>query len=961
MKQHACISTCLLAAILMSMVALCAAAQSPNTASLIIDVADESGGFVPGASVAVFNEMTGARRDAVTAASGSVTVAALPVSGRYRVVVAKPGFADRAVTDIVFRAGEAAQLHVKLLVAGAESSVEVFGTAAGVSNSAELGARLDSAQIDETPVLGRKVSFLPLLSGAFRNAKGTGDLFMNSVFFVTGAGGRRQTDFVVDGATGDEPWGRQTMFSTIPVGAIQEMSVKSRAFSAEFGWTSSTAVNVVTKSGSNVTHGEGLFLGRPGGWQARSFGSTSITPPDIPDSLRQASFALGGPVVRDATHYFVAGDITQQDRTATITSPLLVTAPAAYVPYKGNYRQGLLDARVDQRLNSSNSAMVRFNLDRFYDNNPQDAISGNVLPSAGRKFSRHAFSIQANETAVLSPVLLNELRFVYQNADPVTAFDPLTPTTQFTRAGALPFTSGESRYAHVFSRELQIANTLSWSTGRHYVRLGGNLTRNSSGGDGTEFGSAYVLGQFTVNSATTAVPAQLTLADITRYTQSFNFGSGTYVLNQWLYALFIQDSYRVRRDLTVDLGLRYDRQTFSDGKKNFAPRAGFGWNPGGNSRTSVRGGYGVYYTEMRANIDANFTLGGPTGIFTYVATPGQTGFPSCLTCTPVSYNQNAAASTLPPRNITIRPGIASYYSQFFNIAALSGYANATFVNPKSRVASIGVEQKVAGNLFVAADYVRQHWTGLDETTDLNAPSVFVRTAPGQLRTAAAADATRPITPVNGGFRSINVVENLGVADYNGLQTTVRWQTPRAFVSVSYTLSKATNTTEPDGNGAGPNDFNQLTAAWEKAPSVLDQRHRAVFNASYRFKWGLTAGTMTQAASAKPFNPTTGVDNNGDGNNNDRPVINGRIASRYSFRGTATSDVAVFIEKHISVRERSIVLRAESFNSLNHFNVLGRNGTYGDTGTPLQTFGSPTPGLSSIDPSRMIQLQARFVW
>src|SRR5581483_831818 len=171
---------------------------------------------------------------------------------------------------------------------------------------------------------------------------------------------------------------------------------------------------------------------------------------------------------------------------------------------------------------------------------------------------------------------------------------------------------------------------------------------------------------------------------------------------------------------------------------------------------------------------------------------------------------------------------------------LPGYAGATFVNPKSQVGSIGIEREVLSRFFVAADYVKQHWTGLDRTVDLNAPSLFVRTAPGQVRSVAAADATRLIVPVNGGFRQINVVENLGVADYDGLQTTARWQNPRVFLSISYTLSKATNTTEPDGNAAGPNDFNQLGEE-ERGPSILDQRHRAVVVFSYRLPYNLTAG------------------------------------------------------------------------------------------------------------------------
>jgi hypothetical protein len=362
---------------------------------------------------------------------------------------------------------------------------------------------------------------------------------------------------------------------------------------------------------------------------------------------------------------------------------------------------------------------------------------------------------------------------------------------------------------------------------------------------------------------------------------------------------------------------------------------------------------------LRANVDANFTLGGPQGIFTYTAAPGQAGFPACLTCTPVPYDQNAALATLPARNITIRPGMASFYSQFFDISKLAGYPDATFVNPRSQVGSIGIERELVPRLFVSADYVKQHWDGLDRTVDLNAPSFFGRSAPGQVRSVAAADATRSIVPVNGGFRQINVVENLGVADYDGLQTMLRWQSERVFLSVSYTLSKATNTTEPDGNGAGQNDFNQLGEE-ERGPSLLDQRHRGVVTFTYRLPYDVTAGTVVQLASARPFNATTGVDNNGDGNNNDRPVIDGAVVSRYAFRGTPTSDTSVFGNWTLRLAgQQSVTVRGEIFNLFNHANVLGRNGTYGDTVTPLASFGQASPGLANIDPGRMVQLLVRF--
>src|SRR5204862_6206495 len=153
----------------------------------------------------------------------------------------------------------------KLLVGSEKAEVTVYGTAEGVRADPQIGRRLDGPQIDEVPILGRKVTTLPLLNAAFRQAKGTGDLFVNSTYFVTGVGGRRQTTVTLDGANNDEAWGRQTAIATVPLGAVQEMTVLSNAFSSEFGWTSGPALNIVTKSGGNGFRGEGLFMSRPGG------------------------------------------------------------------------------------------------------------------------------------------------------------------------------------------------------------------------------------------------------------------------------------------------------------------------------------------------------------------------------------------------------------------------------------------------------------------------------------------------------------------------------------------------------------------------------------------------------------------------------------------------------------------------------------------------------------------------
>ena len=127
--------------------------------------------------------------------------------------------------------------------------------------------------------------------------------------------------------------------------------------------------------------------------------------------------------------------------------------------------------------------------------------------------------------------------------------------------------------------------------------------------------------------------------------------------------------------------------------------------------------------------------------------------------------------------------------------------------------------------------------------------------------------------------------------------------------------------------------------------------------------------MAQLASARPFNSVTGVDNNGDGANNDRPVVDGVVIGKSTFRGTGTQDVGMFLEGRIKGAGRTILLRLEGFNLFNHGNILGRaQTTYGDLATVNSTFaqlvsaGTATnaiPALANIDPPRMFQFQVRF--
>ena len=164
----------------------------------------------------------------------------------------------------------------------------------------------------------------------------------------------------------------------------------------------------------------------------------------------------------------------------------------------------------------------------------------------------------------------------------------------------------------------------------------------------------------------------------------------------------MQDSIHLRRDLTVDLGLRYDRQTLTDATKDFAPRVGFGWHPEGAIRAvDSRRLRHVLHADSGPILVAGYLVNGLDGLTTYTATPGQFGFPTCLTgsCLPLAFDpKTLPASQLPARDITIGAGRRSFYETQFakyglNFDQLPNYPD-KLVNPRSQVVSIGAEHEV---------------------------------------------------------------------------------------------------------------------------------------------------------------------------------------------------------------------------------------------------------------------------
>ncbi len=965
-------------------VTLSARGQTPDTAVISGTVLDQSQAAVSGVQVTVVNTLSGLERSAYTDTSGKFSVGGLPLSGAYNITANKQGFSPASLSNITLVAGTRADIRLRLNAAGGQTEITVTGVLGGVrSDEPQLGDRLGSRQMEEIPLPNRKITYVPLLNAANRPAINQGDVFMNQNLFTTNGAGRRQTWFEIDGSNGIDLSGRQTIFTNIPLAAVQEMTILENAFSAQYGGSTGSVVNIITKSGGNSFHGELLQLVRPSATEAALSGFTPASAANgndlTNDTVAQTALSISGPLGKNKrTQFFAAGEHTLENRASPVTSPI---APGNFI---GHYRGWLGFLRLDYQINGTNNLFFRSDVDGFRDTNPNGTVGGNSLPTVDRVFKRRTYSEELGETATLSPTLINNVRVQFQLASPITQFAPVVYGTQYVVPVSTggTFTSGTSQSALLLNRQYELDDTVSSVRGAHQIRFGADVIVAHSGGNSKEFGGPISLGQFLYK--TCAQPLSFcessiylqNIGNVQSYTQSY--GNATYTVNDALWALFVQDDFRVRPDLTINLGLRYEQQTFTDSRKDFAPRAGFAYNWHGDGKTVIRGGFGVYYSQIVDNSQANYTLTGPTGVLNYTATPGQIGFPSSVSAAPLQ--AFPAGAIAPLRSLYVRPGEAAYLNQFLPASTLAAYPN-ELLNPYSEQWSFGVERQLKPDWVLSADYIGSRTLKINRPLDVDPPSPFIRTAPGQIRSAQAANCSRPYwiwwygqhgltcnakhaTNPQPPYGVIQADVNDGYSSYNALDVNLSHRfSNRASMLASYVWSHAIDNVDPDIPNQNPNDPN-FTGRVENASAIFDQRHRFVLSGVLVAPLNISMGGVATLGSGLPYNFVTGTANSGDtGATTDRPVINGVVVGRNAGRGEPIYDVSPFIERPFSLgsERRLLILRAEAFNVFNHPNFVGYSGTYGNGAVPGPGFGQPLAGITNQLPARSMQFQARFTF
>ncbi len=828
--------------------------------------------------------------------------------GTYELRAELPGFAAFVRTGLVLTIGQDAEVEVKLALAS--QTEEVVVTAAAPLVDATSNAL-------GTTVTKQQLDDLPL-SG--RDFAGLANLAPG----VTGVGGgginaggqlSRNNSILIDGANTDDN-GISDQRGSLSLETVREYVVYTNQFSAEYGQASGAIVNVVTRAGTNAIDGRLFAFQRNDSFDAQDPFSKAQGSGKAPFSEYRAGGYLGGPILRDRLHYFASYERFANSATSVVTSPL-VPVDDREQPRDADRDQFF--ARVDYQLNRANSLSARYRLD--------DALTkglgiGGLNPrERGYDQTGRFQDSTLAHTAVLSSRAVNELRVLYGRskrwysvdgyADP-SSVSISRPSINLGKASNMPQGWNTKRY--------QFTNSLGYSLGRHELKAGVDVQIDRT--------PVWFLGNKD-GTFTFRTDAPYDAADPATHPIQFTRTTGDWFDDRRneMYTAFVQDSWRVHDRLTVNLGLRYDTETlFSQAPgvdvardaDNVAPRVGFVLSPLADGRTVVRGGYGRYFDQGFNNITGNIGIAFRSVQVT-VVNPGY----------PDPYAGGTIVPQLPSNTIAA-PRIDTPWTETF---------------------SLGVKRELLPGLALSLDATRTRGHHLFNAVDVNAPDPVtgLRPNPDYLR----------ITQYQTTGRSWTDALLVGLERRAG---------DGLLFNVAYTLSR----TIRDVQDFGSTPADPFNPAAERALANNDRRHQFVGSVVYRLPWDVQLAGLVQARSGLPWTVTTGVDNNGDTNINDRPdlavpggdptdkatydaAFTGRAGNlgRNTNTGPAYVSVDARVSKFVRLGSRSVEGFVEAFNLLNSVNL----------GVPVgnlrsAVFGQSTSLASGATP-RQVEIGVRF--
>lgn len=920
-------------------------------------VADEQGAVISGASVTAKNTDTNFTRETLSTETGSYLITQLP-PGIYEVSIAADGFKKKAL-QLELSLGTTVSLDINLALGQLEGEVVVVQADSTINKGkTESSTNVDKGRIESLPINQRNFLNFSLTTARAIVDRRPGQGVTGSSGLSFNAQSGRANNLTIDGLDNNEIFSgavRQTFSQE----AVQEFQVVSDSYSAEFGRATGGAINIVTKSGTNASHGSLFFFNRNDSLSAREPFAT------FKPEFKQYQFGatLGGAIQKDKTFYFLSFErlSLKQNNIVTISDQVVSSARRqgfnlsnGAIPVSNGITSFL--SRLDTQLSPSDKLSFRYNYGGTF-NGQFEPFGGLTADSSGSVLRLNDNSVAVANTYLNAPLnFVNETRFLYNKRDQ-NVFQPeggrleggpqvqiLAPegSILFGRIPGVPQLRDENTF--------QVINNLSLVRGRHQIKTGIDFAYRRLSKDSEQpifpagfalfvpFDFASALGNpnlpffsalesFDPSIRTPAqrgflgflstlfpqvipgFPSNVPLADLPLPAVFFQgFGSRRLdpALTTKSFSAFVQDDIQIKPNLLVKLGLRYDinRVRFQpDNNGNIAPRVSIAYSPKQN--LSIRASYGIFFANAINGLSFPLQL----------STQGSLKIPMV----PFPFAV-LPFGLLPgrrfPEGDSVPPLLAQLPPQF----SLSFQYDKNFKNSYSQQATLGFEYQFAPNTTVGASFVYVRGVKLPSEREANP---VVNPLPNDLGLLQSQIFGR-LNPARG---SINEFSSFTDSYYSGVTISLEHKFANNFgILAHYTYAKALDNVFDFRTDIidGPNDPRRPDL--EKGFSLLDVRNRFVFSGLWKLNYtnnpflrDFQLSSIITLESGKPYNLIAGIDLNNDAVNppGDRPL--GIARNSGITPGFATVDLR--LARTIKIKDRvSIQGLVEGFNLFNRTNI-----------------------------------------
>ena len=583
----------------------------------------------------------------MTNSDGDYTIAQLP-PGTYEVTVEAKGFSKTLLKDVQVLVGTRQTRNIELKAGEITELVEINADASSIETTkSDINGVVTPTEVQNLPLINRTFAALSVIMPEARPVGNFDPTKTRIGNFAMNGGDGRQLDVNVDGGDNkDNVVG--SLLQNFAYESIQEFQVQQHRWTAESGRAVGGVVNVITKSGRNDIFGSAFGNFQDESFRSRNFfekppqsGATEVEKPDF--SRQEFGGSIGGPIVKDKAFYF--GTLERfRERQGNLVRPSALPQIAA-IPgaqpvevIDTPYDDWLATAKVDWRLNSEHTTFYRYSYQKNSSPNDQVAVPATTDLSGGNTSNNELHSFVFNLTSTFSGSKLNQFAFHYQNFEnailSVTDLPNLLfPTVQIGQNANVPQATSE--------RKFQLRDDFSFITGNHSLKAGFNYIHTELGGFFFFGSQGYQIqwfddpltirnnlsGRYPQGFSTPGAVRQITFSD--------GVGDHNQTLNQL--AFYLQDDYKISPRFTLNLGVRWDanmgnlpkqinnrtiqllqqldhplaRAITQDTEKlhrttpswtEFQPRLGFAWDPSGNGRMVIRGGYGIFYDQLFQNL-----------------------------------------------------------------------------------------------------------------------------------------------------------------------------------------------------------------------------------------------------------------------------------------------------------------------------------------------------------------------